>query len=325
MPSLPDLPSKNPALIDSAVVNALYAKATREYVNRQFSASLETIATLRSQQSTNLKTQKRIFFLYLTVVDTICKLDDVELKAALGRSGHTIADQLKQGTIWNEAESYFGKLIPIDISVHIILALTRHIQDPSTLQTHVESLLTSLDPESADYDSISELYALHVLPRCQEWDSASGFIEAGTNDEKREAWLKTLSDIQVAQEREAAQRAQELEDAKKAESDAKRLKKIRKSRASKKASTHGSVNESVPEKPEEDSVAVVNRDQTSKTLLQRWHTLVSSQYNTQILRVLFFLALLFGATGRRAIRERIQRSLSQVGRTLVAAIKTTYI
>lgn len=345
MPSLPDLPAKNPSLIDATATNALYSKATREYINRNFSDALATIKTLEQQQSLTLKTKKRVFLLYLAVLDAVAKLDDAELHRALGHEGTGVADRLRLGTVWNDSEVLFDRSVPLDISVHIIMTLSRHTNAPAKLQEQVEALLTSLDPDSPEHDSISELYALHVLPRGQEWESARSFIEEGDmSTAKRDKWIETLGQIRVAQDEQKNRQAQEAEEARRAEQEAKKLKKIRKNRAngSKKSAT--SVNGSTAgstilpgssspqaksnEAGDTDIVAVspstINK--TTGGVLERWsRSLMSMHYNSRVLKVLIFLALLFGATGRRAIRERIQRGLVQAGRTIGMAFKVSYI
>lgn len=346
MPSLPALPAKSSAFKDTSAFTALYSKATRQYLSRDFSSALSTIALARGQQL-SLKHKKKAFLLYLAILDSFTSFSERDASHKLGPGALNATSRLKSGAIWSEAESDFGGRVPNEVAVSIILSLTRHMSDSSALQDQVESLLTTLEPDSSEHDSISEIYALHVLPRCNEWETSAIYIEScDMSDEKRQSWLVALDKIQQAQEEQRKAALREAEDNRLAEAEAKKLRKVRKSRASGSKRSATSVNGSVdpstessgiilPKTKKDDTVAKPGIDPVisapgwpsrgALSALSSWTRLLATRFSPRVMRVLFFLVVLFGATGRREVRERLQTALRKVGSTLSAGFKVSYI
>lgn len=346
MPSLPALPAKTSALRDSSAVNALYNKATREYLSRDFSAALATVDLSRAQQLSS-KHRRRTFLLYLAILDSITGSNDHEIKQKLGRQATDLTDRLRSGAIWVEAEKYFNGVLPNEVAVATILSMTRHMTDPSKLQHQVESHLTSLDPDSPEHDSISEIYALHVLPRCDEWENAAIFVEScDLSDEKRQTWLMTLDEIQKAQEEQKQEAIRDAEEAKQAELEAKKLRKVRKTRASGSKRSAASINDSIGAtgdlsgeqhksgnvhdllEPNSHEPVLAGPSAGSSgplSVISQWTNVLTMRFSPRIVRILLFLAVLFGATGRRDIREKLQAAIRKVGSTIAAGFKVSYI
>lgn len=285
------------------------------------------------------------------MLDSITSLSEDDIKLHCGKEGQRLADTLKSGTIWNEADAYFDNSLPKDIAPNMVMSLTRHMRDLVQLQQQVEAHLTSLDPNSDDYDAMSEVYALHVLPRCGEWDAARGFIETSDfSDEKRDQWLQYISQIQAAELEERQRQVAEEEEIRKADQEDKKLRKIRKVRKSGSKRSVVSVSESNPattilpgqgpakaiaegNDSRNEPVVTVNYSPdvitNSTSAIGRWsNTLTSTLHLTfrpRVIRILIFLALLFGATGRREIREKIKAALGKVSSTIIAGFKVSYI
>lgn len=349
MPSLPALPAKNSSLRDTTATNALLSKATREYLNRDFPAALSTITILRAQQLSP-RTKRKAFLLYLALLDSVTSLDAQDLQYAFGREGAKLTQKLRAGTVWAEAEAFFDGPLHRDVAANMILSLTSHMDNTAKLQDQVEGLLTSLDPDTIDHESISELYALHVLPQCNEWDAARGYIEnCDMPETKKTRWLEVLEKTNVAQAQEKERLTvenREAEEARIAEKSAKELRRVRRSAkgGSKKSTTSntGSVSSSrkLPGGPDviplNDSnlarqnsrgTEIVAKSDTSASLpsITRWTRSIALRFSPRFFRILIFLALLFGATGRREIRESIQLAMRKLGSTVAAGLKVSYI
>lgn len=347
MPSLPALPIKNPSIRSTAATNVLYSKALREYLARDFSSALSTIAIFRSQPLSP-KSKLKCFQLYLAILDSVTSLNENDLKLYLGRGGTEITEKLRGGTVWDEAEDYFDGHLPISVSVNLILSLTRHMVNTAKLQERVEVYLTSIEPDTDKYDSISELYALHVLPRCGDWDSARGYIEScDMSDDRREAWLKSLNEIKVAQDQEKVRYAHEAEEQKKSELEAKKLRRVRKSRSTSSKKSANSVNGSRTESTKLPGLIAganhvdANAESSGDTMdlsssekrtttttlasLTSWTKAFTLRISPRIFKILLFMALLFGATGRREIRQRIFGALKRAGTTIAAGFKVSYV
>ncbi|CCG80771.1 protein of unknown function [Taphrina deformans PYCC 5710] len=348
MPSLPALPLKNSSLTDTSALDALYNKATREYLSLNLSGALATVVVLRAQNLSQ-KLKRKCFTLYVAILDSTTSLSDAQLKTQLGREGMNVVDKLKSGSVWEEAEIYFASAMPTTIAISILHSLTRHMTDDTKLQHLAEAYLTSLDPESSASDSVSELYALHVLPRCKEWEAARLYIEdCGLPDEKRELWLAALVKRRADLEETKSRLAKEAEERHKAEAEAKKLREIRKSKANSKkssASANGSKNGSVI-LPSNGTVSNANSSNTtsvnnqevkatsatdaqrtisSLSFLSRWTKSLTFHFSPRIIQTLLFLALLSGAAGRKEIREKIRAALRRTGSTIAAGFKVSYI
>lgn len=346
MPSLPALPVKNAAFQDGSAFNALHAKAMREYLGRDFAFALATSDLCRKQQLST-KHKRKAFLLYIAILDGSATFSDADTKKKQNREILVGTRALTDGSLWSEAEQYFNGTVPKEVMVSVILILTKHMTDTTKLQDQVEALLTTLEPESSEYDSISELYALHVLPRCNQWENSAIYIEScDFPEDKRLSWLGTLDRIQEAQEKQKQAAIQEAERIRQAELEAKKLRKVRKSRASGSKKSTTSVTASIGPTAESSIMTWSNPDSkisqklsdhdpaengsvaassSALSTLSTWTRALRPRFSPRIMRVLLFLVVLFGATGRREIREKLQGALSKVRTTLSAGFKVSYI
>jgi hypothetical protein len=91
----------------------------------------------------------------------------------------------------------------LDISSHLVKTSSRRLDYRTNGADTPKELSSRL--------KILELFTLHVLPRNEEWDYARSFINNSDilDDERREAFLQTLQELQDAMDTE--DRAEELE------------------------------------------------------------------------------------------------------------------
>jgi hypothetical protein len=116
------------------------------------------------------------------------------------------ADNIRSTLLLNKAqtqtlnqsrlETYLSSSQPtLDISAHLSQSLNGH-------RPHMNGTSTPKDLNSRI--KIIELFTLHVLPANGEWDYAQSFVSNSDilDDERREAFLQTLSELQEAKEQE---------------------------------------------------------------------------------------------------------------------------
>jgi hypothetical protein len=111
----------------------------------------------------------------------------------------------------------------LDISSHLVKT------SPRRLDYRVNGADTP--KELSSRLKILELFTLHVLPRNEEWDYAKSFINNSDilDDERREAFLQTLQELQEAMD--ADDRAAELEFHREREEESKRQQEEERKRA----------------------------------------------------------------------------------------------
>ena len=146
---------------------------------------------------------------------------------------------VQNGEVWEQVvqDGYRGREDSVDAEVvyNMSTLLLNKAQDQSVNQTRLETYLSS-SPHSPSVDlsthvseslrnghrspmngastpkdlssriKIIELFTLHVLPANNEWDYARSFVSNSDilDDERREAFLQTLNELQEAKEQESA-------------------------------------------------------------------------------------------------------------------------
>jgi hypothetical protein len=110
-------------------------------------------------------------------------------------------------------ESYLASSSPIDLDLTHNLDQNNSYRQP----THTSGASTPKDLTSRL--KILELFTLHVLPRNDEWDYARSFISMSDmlDDERREAFLQSLQELQDVKEQEMYEEAAILQQEKDAE------------------------------------------------------------------------------------------------------------
>ncbi|KAG8531493.1 uncharacterized protein KY384_003122 [Bacidia gigantensis] len=178
----------------------------------------------------------KIWSLYLTLINAIVELGLEEGKNTLGKQQwKSIVAQTEDGSIWQEVVDigYAGSEANVDPEVVVNLAnlLLAQSQTQKANQDRLESYLsTSSSPDAGHRDGfesngkrngivrsnlhqkdsqdplhalevriqIIELFALHVLPRNDEWQYAKGFVTKSDilDEERKDVFLQTLNDLE---------------------------------------------------------------------------------------------------------------------------------
>ncbi|KAJ6148391.1 peroxin-26 Pex26-Penicillium chrysogenum [Penicillium chrysogenum] len=196
----------------------------------------------------------KVWNLYITLLSAIVDLGAEEGKKQFGlKEWKSIASQVREGAIWETVVDvgYRGHEGSVDAEVVYNLAtlLLTHSSSQSLNQQRLETYLSSygqpnfdltdrLQDASDDYEQrpmrttsgadtpkdltarvkIIELFTLHVLPRNDEWEYSTEFINLSEvlDEERKDLFLQTLEGLKEEKER-GEMRAVELQRAKDAE------------------------------------------------------------------------------------------------------------
>ncbi|KAK5069559.1 hypothetical protein LTR64_008240 [Lithohypha guttulata] len=189
----------------------------------------------------NTSQRIKIWSLYATLLNAIVELDDEEGKRDFGNKLYReIVRNVQSGEVWEQVvkDGYMGREASVDAEVVYNLSNLLLAQAPnqSVNQARLETYLSSSPQGSIDFSSafqnghksqtsngmntpkdlnsrikILELFVLHVLPANNEWDYARSFISNSDilDDERRDAFMQTLNELQEAKEQEEADMAAE--------------------------------------------------------------------------------------------------------------------
>ncbi|KIX04538.1 uncharacterized protein Z518_05408 [Rhinocladiella mackenziei CBS 650.93] len=179
----------------------------------------------------------KIWSLYVTVLNSIVDVGSEEGKKLFGqREYRDIVRKVQNGDIWEQVvkDGYQGREGSVDAEVVYNLSniLLGQAPDQKRNQTRLETYLSSSSYPELDLSTqlntalsngrqpglngtntpkdltsrikILELFTLHVLPRNDEWDYAKSFISNSDilDEERREAFMQTLQELQEATEQE---------------------------------------------------------------------------------------------------------------------------
>ncbi|KAL4931916.1 protein pex26 [Aspergillus undulatus] len=179
----------------------------------------------------------KIWNLYLTLLSAIIDLGPEEGKKTIGqKEWKDISTQVRDGGIWEEVVQigYQGREGSIDAEVVYNLAtlLLNHSPSQTVNQRRLETYLSSYGQPNLDIEEhlnsptstqqhhfrpnggtdtpkdltarvrLIELFTLHVLPRNEEWEYATQFIEMSEvlDEEKKELFLQTLDGLKEEKE-----------------------------------------------------------------------------------------------------------------------------
>ncbi|EXJ86271.1 hypothetical protein A1O1_06641 [Capronia coronata CBS 617.96] len=194
------------------------------------SAARAPVATATTSQ------RIKIWSLYVTLLNSIIDLGWEEGKEQYGGEYNDIVHRVQSGDIWEQVvrDGYQGREGSVDAEVVYNLSNLLLGQAPNQKinQARLESYLSSsshpeldlsthlhngsandrrpgLDGTNTPKDLTSrikviELFTLHVLPRNGEWDYARSFLTNSDilDDERKEAFLQTLQELQDVSEKE---------------------------------------------------------------------------------------------------------------------------
>ncbi|CAG7949838.1 unnamed protein product [Penicillium salamii] len=208
----------------------------------------------------------KVWNLYITLLSAIVDLGAEEGKNQFGlKEWKSIASQVREGAIWETVVDvgYQGREGSVDAEVVYNLAtlLLTHTSSQSLNQQRLETYLSSygqpnldltdrLQDASDDFQPIRttsgadtpkdltarvkiiELFTLHVLPRNDEWEYATEFINLSEvlDEERKELFLQTLEGLKEEKER-GETRAVEIQRAKDAELERQRDEERREAEA----------------------------------------------------------------------------------------------
>ncbi|KAK6364406.1 hypothetical protein LTS17_012171 [Exophiala oligosperma] len=176
----------------------------------------------------------KIWSLYVTLLNSIVDLGYEEGANIFGPKPYSdIVRNVRNGNIWDQVikDGYQGREGSVDAEVVYNLSnlLLGQAPDQKTNQSRLETYLSSsqndLDfsthlsnalsngrqpgmngtntpKDLASRIKVLELFTLHVLPRNEEWDYAKSFISNSDflDEERREAFMQTLQELQEASE-----------------------------------------------------------------------------------------------------------------------------
>jgi hypothetical protein len=321
-------------LRNDSAVGALYTQATHAYLDRDFAGAFNTIRIALKQPQG--KDARKLWLLYMAVLDSSCSLDEARRKEQFGKEASNVLAKLQEGTLWDETQAQFDKT-PFEVMAPLIMSSIRHMKDPARLQRRVEDYLSSLEPDTSAYEKTMELYALHVLPKCKEWDYALEFIASSEmSQERKDAWTRSIGEIQDAEaaafQRAAAKEKAEQEQRAREEKEERRRRRKRKNASGSKSAV--STNTDAPraaevdETTKDDTVAASSSSSSSSKAVvpsvSSWRPLLA-RLNPKLVRMVVLLVVVFGAAGRQRVRERVRRMAASVASTVAAAFKVSYI
>ncbi|BCS19799.1 protein pex26 [Aspergillus puulaauensis] len=179
----------------------------------------------------------KIWNLYVTLLSAIIDLGPEEGKAMIGqKEWKDISTQVRDGTIWEKVVQigYQGREGSIDAEVVYNLGtlLLNHSPSQTVNQQRLETYLSSYGQPNLDIEEhlnsptnaqrnqfrpnggtdtpkdlaarvrLIELFTLHVLPRNEEWEYATEFINLSEvlDDERKELFLQTLEGLREEKE-----------------------------------------------------------------------------------------------------------------------------
>ncbi|KAE8349979.1 peroxisome proliferation protein peroxin 26 [Aspergillus coremiiformis] len=209
--------------------------------------------------------------LYITLLSAILDLGPEEGKATFGqKEWKAISAKVREGEIWETVvqTGYKGREGSVDAEVVYNLAtlLLNHSPSQKLNQQRLETYLSSYVPPSLDIAEhlqnspsqqskarvnggtdtpkdlaarvrIIELFTLHVLPRNEEWDYASEFINLSEilDEERKDIFLQTLDGLKEEKE-QGKLRAAALQKEKDAELE-RQMRKTERQRTEEEAAT----------------------------------------------------------------------------------------
>ncbi|BFZ53563.1 hypothetical protein PYCC9005_000588 [Savitreella phatthalungensis] len=333
-PSLPDRPA---SIIDDSFSTNLYVRATREYVNREFAEALETLSRLRARTQADERAHQRAFILELATLDALCSSSSPDR-----RFEHHL-ERLRSYGIFQEAQAEFeDDNIPVPILRQLVSVLCKHGSDKHRLQDMFEEYLSRVKPEGSHFDQAMELYVLKILPHCQGYDEAGGYIDSLTllSEERRSTLASSLISLKeheaAFQAREAARREASVAARLAAEENAMRRAKRKSITGSRKGTRSGGTAEASATSdtqaqqlpPAEESVkerTPAERRPAPSKLLSRIPLLAGIRVNARLAQVLLLLCILFGAAGRQEIRDRLRAAFQALWRTISMGMKVSYV
>ncbi|KAL4968270.1 protein pex26 [Aspergillus stella-maris] len=176
----------------------------------------------------------KIWNLYITLLSAIIDLGPEEGKMAIGqKEWKDISTQVRDGSIWEKVVQigYQGREGSVDAEVVYNLGTLLLNQSPSQTinQQRLEAYLSSYGQPNLDIEEhlnspqrqhfrsnggtdtpkdlaarvrLIELFTLHVLPRNEEWDYATQFIEMSEvlDEERKEVFFQTLDGLKEEKE-----------------------------------------------------------------------------------------------------------------------------
>ncbi|RMZ86422.1 hypothetical protein DV736_g6355, partial [Chaetothyriales sp. CBS 134916] len=193
----------------------------------------DALLSLISSASTSQRI--KVWSLYAALLNAIVDLGPEEGKQAFSQKKYRDLVRLVQsGDVWEQVvnDGYRGREESVDAEVvyNLSTLLLNKAQTQTLNQTRLETYLSSSQPTldiSAQLSQslnghrshmngtstpkdlhsrikIIELFTLHVLPAVGEWDYARSFVSNSDilDDERREAFLQTLAELQEAKEQE---------------------------------------------------------------------------------------------------------------------------
>ncbi|KAL4916601.1 hypothetical protein BDW62DRAFT_103930 [Aspergillus aurantiobrunneus] len=179
----------------------------------------------------------KVWNLYITLLSAIIDLGPEEGKKTIGqKEWKDISTQVRDGGIWGKVVQlgYQGREGSVDAEVVYNLGtlLLNHSPSQTANQQRLETYLSSYEQQNLDIEEqlnsptnsqrhhirpnggtdtpkdlaarvrLIELFTLHVLPRNEEWDYATEFINLSEvlDDERKEVFLQTLDGLKEEKE-----------------------------------------------------------------------------------------------------------------------------
>ncbi|KAE8154731.1 hypothetical protein BDV25DRAFT_94343 [Aspergillus avenaceus] len=173
----------------------------------------------------------KVWVLYITILNAIIELGPEEGKAMFGhKEWKAISTKVRDGEIWETVVQMGYKglegSVDADVVYNLGTLLLNHSPSQKLNQQRLETYLSSYGQPNLDIEEhlensssekspvlqnggtdtprdlaarvrIIELFTLHVLPRNEEWDYASEFINMSEvlDEERKESFLQTLDEL----------------------------------------------------------------------------------------------------------------------------------
>ncbi|GMF75786.1 unnamed protein product [Aspergillus oryzae] len=222
------------SLSPSKICSKTYKKASQLYLTRRLQETLTTLEPILTTSQTNddqyangneslppiamaqASVRIKVWNLYITLLSAILDLGPEEGKATFGqKEWKAISTKVREGEIWETVvqTGYKGREGSVDAEVRLEHYLSSYGQPNLDIAEHMQNSPsqqskarvnggTDTPRDLTSRVRIIELFTLHVLPRNEEWDYASEFINFSEvlDEERKEMFLQTLDGLKEERE-----------------------------------------------------------------------------------------------------------------------------
>ncbi|RMZ85739.1 hypothetical protein DV737_g436, partial [Chaetothyriales sp. CBS 132003] len=189
----------------SSEISKTYKHASELYLTRQLAEAHHALQSVIKPPRPDDDQRIKVWSLYAALLNAIVDLGPDQGKQEFGQKRYRDLVRLVQsGDVWEQVvnDGYRGREESVDAEVPTLDISAQLSQSLNGRRAHMNGTSTPKDLHSRI--KIIELFTLHVLPAVGEWDYARSFVSNSDvlDEERREAFLQTLAELQEAKEQE---------------------------------------------------------------------------------------------------------------------------